>query len=89
MSDKVKYGVQLKTFVNINEDQYCVSTVVLGGKMLPYAGYETMVFTACDYEIYSYAEFDEFTRRYPTQQQAILGHYSTIDKLIEKLSEDD
>lgn len=88
MVDKVEYGVQLKTFVDINEDQYCVSTVDLGGNILPYAGFETMVFKACDYKIYDYAEFDEFTRRYTTKQQAIVGHYSTIDKLIEKLRED-
>lgn len=89
MIDKVKYGVQLKTFVDINESQYCVSTVDLGGNLIPYAGFETMVFNACDYEIYNYVEFDELTRRYPTQQQAILGHYYTIDKLIEKLSEEE
>lgn len=85
MSDALKWGVQLKTFVDINRDQYCVSTVDLGGNLLPYTGFETMVFNACDYKIYNYAELDDFTRRYKTEQQAILGHYSTIDKLIEKL----
>lgn len=89
MEDTVKYGVQLKTFVDINGEQYCVSTVDLGGNILPYAGYETMVFYASDYKIYSYSELDEFTRRYPTQQQAIVGHYATIDKLIEKLNEEE
>ena len=89
MNDKVKYGPQLKTFVDINEEQYCVSTVDLGGDLIPYAGYETMVFTASDYKIDNYAEFEEFTRHYPTQQQAIVGHYSTIDKLIKNLRQDE
>lgn len=84
-----QYGVQLKTFVDVDEDQYCVSTVDLGGNILPYAGFETMVFTACDYEIYNYAEIDEFTDRYKTEQQALIGHLNTVEKLIRKLREED
>ena len=89
MKDTVKWGVQLKTFVDINESQYCVSTVDLGGNLIPYAGFETMVFNACDYKIYDYADFDEFTRRYKTQDEAIVGHYFVIDKLIETLTEEE
>lgn len=89
MKDKLKYGVQLKTFVDSNERQYCVSTVDLGGNLVPYAGYETMVFTASDYKIDNYAELEEFTRHYPTQQQAIVGHYYTIDKLIKNLRQEE
>ena len=88
MVNKVKFGTQLKTFVDINGEQYCVSTVDLGGNLMPYTGYETMVFYASDYEIYNYSELDDFTTSYPTQQQAILGHYSTIDKLIDKLTKE-
>lgn len=82
--NKPKYGVQLKTFVDFNGRQYCVSTVDL-----LYVGYETMVFTASDYQIYNYAEIDEFTRHYPNQDQAIVGHHSTIDKLIENLRQEE
>lgn len=82
--DKLKYGPQLKTFVDINGSQYCVSTVDL-----LYVGYETMVFTAADYQIYNYAEFEEYTRHYPDQDQAIVGHYYTIDKLIENLRQEE
>lgn len=84
MKHKVQYRFQLKTFVDITENQYCVSTVELGSNIVPYGGFETMVFNACDHTIYNYSEVAEFTRRYKTQQQAILGHYSTIDKIIEK-----
>lgn len=84
-----QYGVQLKTFVDINEEQYCVSTVDLGGNLIPYAGFETMVFNACDYEIYNYAELDEFTDRYKTEQHALIGHLNTIEKLIRKLREEE
>lgn len=88
MNDKVEFGVQLKTFVDINENQYCVSTVDLGSNLIPYAGFETMVFNACDYKIYNYSEFDEFTERYKTEQQAIIGHLNIIEKLICKLREE-
>ena len=88
MNNKVKYGVQLKTFITINEDQYCVSTVDLGGNLVPYAGFETMVFKACDYEIYNYSEFEEFTERYKTEQQAIIGHLNIVEKLIYKSREE-
>lgn len=84
-----QYGVQRKTFVDINEEQYCVSTVDLGGNLIPYAGFETMVFTACDYEIYNYAEIDEFIDRYKTEQQALIGHFNTVEKLIRKLREEE
>lgn len=89
MKYKLKYGVQLKTFVDINENQYCVSTVDVGGNLLPYAGFETMVFTACDYKINNYREVDEFTDRYKTEQQAIIGHLNTIENLIYKLREEE
>ena len=88
MKDKLGFGVQLKTFVDINENQYCVSTVNLGSNLVPYAGFETMVFNACDYEIHEYSEFDEFTERYKTEQQAIIGHLNIIEKLIYKLREE-
>lgn len=89
MKYKVEFGVQLKTFVDINENQYCVSTVNLGSNLVPYAGFETMVFNACDYEIHEYSEFDEFTERYKTEQQAIIGHMNTTEKLICKLREEE
>lgn len=89
MKDKVEFGVQLKTFVDINENQYCVSTVDLGGNLVPHAGFETMVFNACDYKIYDYSGFDEFTRRYETQDGAIIGHYFAVDKLIETLTKEE
>lgn len=88
MKDNVEFGVQLKTFVDINENQYCVSTVDLGCNLRPYAGFETMVFTAYDYKINNYREFDEFTDGYKTEQQAIIGHLNTIEKLICKLKEE-
>lgn len=86
MTDKVKWRVQLKTFVDINEKEFCVSTVDLGGNLHPSAGFETMVFRSHDHEIiFELGEINEFTRRYKTQDGAIVGHYLAIDKLIEKL----
>lgn len=89
MADKLKWGVQLKTFVDINESQYCVSTVDLGGNLVPYAGFETMVFNAYDYTIRDYSGFDEFTDSYKTEPQAIIGHINTIEKLIERIKEEE
>lgn len=86
----MKYkGVQLKTFVDINENQYCVSTVYVGGNLLPYEGFETMVFNAYEYKIHDYSEFDEFTERYKIEQLAIIGHMNTTEKLIYKLKEEE
>lgn len=80
---KLKHGLHLKTFIDINERQYYVSTVEL------LYVYETMVFTASNHKIDNYAEFEEYTRHYPDQYQAIVGHYSTIDKLIENLRQEE
>lgn len=90
MSDELKWGVQLKTFITINEKEYCVSTVDLGGNIIPYAGFETMVFDAYEGEIlYSDMELDDFTDRYTTEPQAIIGHLNTIEKLLYTLREEE
>lgn len=89
MKDKLKFGVQLKTYVDINENQYCVSTVDLGDNLVPYAGFETMIFNACYYKISDYSELEEFTERYKTEQQAIIGHLNKVEKLICKLREEE
>ncbi len=86
---KYQYGVKLKTFVDINENQYCVSTVDLGSNLVPYAGFETMIFNACDYKIHDYSELEEFAERYKTEQQAIIGHLNIVEKLIYKLREEE
>ncbi len=71
--------LDIKTFIEVNEVEYCISTTWLS-KTTPL--YETMVFEAMDRQIFNYAELSEYTNQYRSQELAIKGHYEVIKKML-------
>lgn len=71
--------IDIKTFIEVNEVEYCISTTWLS-KTTPL--YETMVFEALDRQISNYDEFSEYTKQYRNKEAAIKGHYQTIRKML-------
>lgn len=67
-------GLNLKTFVVVNGNEYMVSTVYA------YAlGWETMVSrTNGDQTVVDWQEIDKYTRRYSSEEKAREGHRETI-----------
>lgn len=67
-------GLNLKTFVVVNGNEYMVSTV--------YAyvlGWETMVFrTIGDQTVVDWQEIDKYTKHYFSEEKAREGHQETI-----------
>lgn len=67
-------GLNLKTFVVVNGNEYMVSTVYVY-----VLGWETMVFrTIGDQTVVDWQEIDKYTRRYFSKEKAIEGHQETI-----------
>lgn len=63
-------GLNLKTFVVVNGNEYMVSTVYVY-----VLGWETMVFrTIGDQTVVDWQEIDKYTRRYFSEEKAIEGH---------------
>lgn len=71
-------GLNLKTFVVVNGNEYMVSTV--------YAyvlGWETMVSrTNGDQMVVDWQEIDKYTKRYFSEEKAREGHLETIIALM-------
>lgn len=71
-------GLNLRTFVVVNGNEYVVSTV--------YAyvlGWETMVSrTIGDQTVVDWQEIDKYTRRYCSEEKAREGHLETIIALM-------
>ena len=70
--------LDIKTFIEVNGVEYCISTTWLS-KKTPL--YETMVFEAMDRKIVNYDEVSEYTMQYRNKEAAIKGHYQTIRKM--------
>lgn len=67
-------GLNLKTFVVVNGNEYMVSTVYVY-----VLGWETMVFrTIGDQTVVDWQEIDKYTRRYFSEEKAREGHRETI-----------
>lgn len=67
-------GLNLKTFVVVNGNEYMVSTVCVY-----VLGWETMVFrTIGDQTVVDWQEIDRYTRRYSSEEKAREGHRGTI-----------
>lgn len=67
-------GLNLKTFVVVNGNEYMVSTVYVY-----VLGWETMVFrTIGDQTVVDWQEIDRYTRRYSSEEKAREGHRETI-----------
>ena len=67
-------GLNLKTFVVVNGNEYMVSTVYVY-----VLGWETMVFrTIGDQTVVDWQEIDKYTRRYSSEEKAREGHRETI-----------
>lgn len=71
--------IDIKTFIEIEGVEYCISTTWLS-KTIPL--YETMVFEAMNRHIFNYAELSEYTNQYRNKEAAIKGHYETIRKML-------
>ena len=71
--------LDIKTFIEVNEIEYCISTTWLS-KTIPL--YETMVFEAMDRQIFNYDEVSEYTNQYRNKEAAIKGHCQTIRKML-------
>lgn len=71
-------GLNLKTFVAVNGNEYMVSTV--------YAyvlGWETMVSrTSGNQTVVDWQEIDKYTKRYSSEEKAREGHLETIIALM-------
>ena len=67
-------GLNLKTFVVVNGNEYMVSTVYVY-----VLGWETMVFrTIGNQTVVDWQEIDKYTRRYSSEEKAREGHRETI-----------
>ena len=73
--------IDIKTFIEVNGVEYCISTTWLT-KTSPL--YETMVFEAMDRQIFNYDELSEYTNQYRSKELAIKGHYEVIKKNVVK-----
>lgn len=71
--------LDIKTFIEVNKVEYCISTTWLS-KTTPL--YETMVFESLDRKIFNYDEVSEYTKQYRNKEMAIKGHYQTIRKML-------
>nr|DAR45605.1 MAG TPA: hypothetical protein [Caudoviricetes sp.] len=71
--------IDIKTFIEVNGFDYCISTTWLS-KTIPL--YETMVFEAMDRQIFNYDELSEYTNQYRNKEAAIKGHYETLRKML-------
>lgn len=71
--------IDIKTFIKIEEVEYCISTTWLS-ETTPL--YETMVFEAMDRKIFNYDELSEYTNQYRNKEAAIQGHYETLRKML-------
>ena len=71
--------IDIKTFIEIEGVEYCISTTWLS-KIMPL--YETMVFEAMDRQIFNYDDVSQYTNQYRNKEAAIKGHYETLRKML-------
>jgi len=73
--------MDLKTYVTVGDNQYCVSTVSLIIEHYGGTWFETMIFPSDGFKITEFT--NKFCDRYVTEAEAHAGHSKTVSLLEE------